>query len=187
MRKVTWACGMGVLVLWGCSTSTRDKLSHWFFEIPDESAPILVTADGLPATMPAKGLAVANSDYISTHPPFIKHQCLVCHAQEDQMKPREDEALLNVCRDCHAKYFSENVGHAPVMEGACITCHDMHRSMHPTLLKLTVFETCIGCHDEPEDLSEEAHSGDNVQNCTRCHDPHFGEGMLLRTQLTGDD
>ncbi len=185
MRKVRWTIVVGALVLWGCSTSTRDKFSHWFFEIPDESAPVAVSDDGLPAAMPAKGLAVVINHYTSTHPPYLKHQCLVCHSQENQMQPREDEALLNVCRDCHTKYFTEKVGHAPVAQGECITCHDMHRSMQPALLKLTVFETCIECHDEPEDLSEEAHGGDNIENCTRCHDPHFGEGVLLRKRLTG--
>jgi len=187
MRKVRWTCGVGVLLLWGCSTGTRDRLAHWFFEIPDESSPVVVADDGLPATMPAKGMAVATSDYISAHPPFLRHQCLVCHSRKNRMQPREGEALLNVCRNCHAKFFSEKVGHAPVREGECITCHDMHRSLQPSLLKQAVFETCIECHDEPEDLSEEAHGGDNVENCTRCHDPHFGEGALLRKKLTGDE
>jgi len=177
---------VGVLVLWGCSTDTRDKLAHWFFEIPDEQQPV-GAIDGIPVAMPPKGMVVAVSDYISIHPPFRMHQCLRCHSQENQMKPREDDALLDVCRDCHAKYFSQEVGHAPVIAGECVTCHEMHRSIHPTLLKLPVFETCVDCHDEPEDLSEEAHSGDQVENCTHCHDPHFGEGVLLRKRLSGDD
>lgn len=65
-------------------------------------------------------------------------------------------------------------------EGDCQTCHTLHRSEQLHLLIRPVFETCIECHDEPEDLSEDSHSGDNVEQCTRCHDPHFGVTPLLR-------
>jgi predicted CXXCH cytochrome family protein len=59
-------------------------------------------------------------------------------------------------------------------------CHRPHRSEHSALLILPLFDTCIECHDEPEDLSETAHSGTDAEDCMKCHDPHFGEGMLLR-------
>ncbi|MCH8856034.1 MAG: hypothetical protein IIA03_07305 [Proteobacteria bacterium] len=94
------------------------------------------------------------------------------------MGTRED--MLDACRKCHQRYFSNEVGHAPVTQGQCTECHDMHRSVELKLLKMSTFELCIECHEEPEDLSEEAHGGTDVERCTACHDAHFGSGMLLR-------
>ena len=87
---------------------------------------------------------------------------------------------MDSCEDCHPRFFSEEVGHPPVADRSCQGCHTLHRSTQPHLLLRSLLETCVECHDEPEDLSEEAHSGDGVENCTQCHDPHFGKGALLR-------
>jgi predicted CXXCH cytochrome family protein len=91
-----------------------------------------------------------------------------------------DELLLASCRECHARHFGEEVKHFPVSAGQCRDCHTLHRSTEPALLLMPLFETCIECHDEPEDLSEESHSQDGVEDCNRCHDPHFGSEYLLR-------
>jgi predicted CXXCH cytochrome family protein len=99
------------------------------------------------------------------------------------MQVRED--MLDSCRECHPRYFSDAVRHDPVSSGDCDTCHQPHRSELLHLLRQPVYNTCVDCHDEPEDLSEEAHGGDilesgAVKNCTVCHDPHFGAEKLLR-------
>ncbi|MCH7883719.1 MAG: hypothetical protein IIC01_00590 [Planctomycetes bacterium] len=94
------------------------------------------------------------------------------------MQVRTD--LLDQCGQCHARYFGEEVGHAPVAAGQCAICHQPHRSDQPALLRMSILETCVECHDEPEDLSPAAHSGKSAENCTSCHDAHFGTGLLLK-------
>ena len=94
------------------------------------------------------------------------------------MQPRDN--LTDACSVCHPRYFSPEVGHAPATDGECIECHEMHRSEHPALLKMPLYDMCIECHEEAEDLSQPAHQGEQAQRCTVCHDPHFGEGMLLK-------
>ena len=165
----------------GCSQATRDRLKAFFFEIPPETqaetdAPAR-NAGAYDADPPV--LVIPTSAYASLHPPFVERSCNNCHDATARMAVRAD--LLYVCGQCHPRYFTDQVGHGPVAQGQCIVCHDVHRSVHPALLKLSILYTCIECHDEPEDLSEEAHGVTGVENCTQCHDAHFGSGMLLKT------
>lgn len=171
------------LIIAGCSQASRDRLKHFFFEIPEESA--ASAPESAPSAPPAEqpALARAESRFRSSHPPYIKRECAGCHDTEHRMKVRTD--FLQSCQGCHGRYFGTEVGHFPVADKQCIMCHDPHRSKFPGLLKQPVFDTCIDCHDEPEDLSEEAHSADGAENCTSCHDPHFGVGQLLKTDKVG--
>ena len=172
--------GVGLAILVGCSQVARERLAAFFFEIPPEEA-VPVAAD-VPATGSTSRvvplLDLPPPRFVSRHQPFVTHQCRSCHDAASRMAVRSE--FLDSCKGCHARYFSADVGHAPVAQGECLTCHDMHQSVHQGLLKLATFDTCIECHDEPEDLSEPAHSTTGVENCTRCHDPHFGTGMLLK-------
>jgi predicted CXXCH cytochrome family protein len=90
--------------------------------------------------------------------------------------------LADACRPCHGRFFGDEVRHSPVADGECATCHEMHRSTLPYLLKQQAPDMCTECHDEPEDLSEDAHAAENVDHCTDCHDPHFGGDMLLKIE-----
>lgn len=178
IAAVICAAGLGLgggLVGFGCSAQTRDRLKHFFFEIPEpapEPSPTVEprVASAAPTAAPAK--------FTSIHQPFLERKCAHCHDDENRMRPRKD--LLDACRSCHARYFTPEVGHAPVQQGQCSECHDPHRSIERSLMKKPILETCVACHDEPESLSPASHSGADANNCAACHDPHFGTGKLLK-------
>lgn len=178
MPRTTLFVSLCLLVGIGCSYTARDRLRHFFFEVPVDSAgPHAVARSDAPPPAPPT-LVVPPSKFRSVHPPYLERRCDECHKADRQMQVRTD--MLSACQTCHARYFGDDVGHAPVGQGECLTCHDMHRSAQPRLLVMATFDLCIECHDEPEDLSEKAHSGNDVENCTRCHDAHFGKSPLLR-------
>lgn len=186
--RVAAVASLGWSITVGCSQARRDRLRHFFFEIPEDGAKTPVAEVEAVPTYDVPTLTLPTGRFATLHPPYVLRQCAQCHDATQRMQPRED--FLDSCRACHPRYFTEEAGHSPVQEGQCIECHDMHRTIEPALLKQPPFETCIECHDEPEDLSEEGHSAKGVENCTACHDPHFGTGLLLRPGVampTSDD
>lgn len=171
---------VGLLVLLGCSPDARERAKHFFFEIPEETESDVASKHAAPSPEERSTSTLPPRKYASVHRPYKEQRCSSCHDSAQRMQVRSD--LADACTACHPRYFSSEVAHGPVTDGECTACHHLHRSERPHLLKQRIVDMCAECHDPPEDLSEEAHSVENVENCTACHDPHFGEDMLLKTE-----
>jgi predicted CXXCH cytochrome family protein len=184
MRKLVGTVALFGFIAVGCAQGTRDRLAHWFFEIPsDQTETAEADADAGPVRAEPVwnepvALARPAPGYVSQHPPFVTRQCTQCHDETDRMQVGDN--MLESCEACHPRFFSDEVGHGPAVDGECAECHDMHRGPRPHLLKESMYDLCTYCHDEPEDLSEPAHAVEGVERCTACHDAHFGTGALLR-------
>lgn len=176
-RCVLFGIAIGLIVL-GCSAATHERLKHFFFEIPPETVDTATGEPhpvGTPSDRPHRPTAPAR--FVSIHEPFRSRDCFACHDTEKQMRVYGDFEVT--CKDCHDRYFSDEVGHAPVY-GDCMECHDPHRSAFPALLKRSIPDTCADCHGKPNELSQPAHAGPDAANCTKCHDAHFGDPPLLK-------
>jgi len=180
MRKPGYAAALLVVILQSCSTDARERLKHFFFEVPAEpvatTASAGSTASGDAAVLPELPQPAAR--FASIHSPYAERQCDVCHKADNRMRVVAEQR--DSCGDCHEDYFDADlVKHDPVSSGDCAMCHVAHRSPHRALLIKPVFETCVDCHDA-EDLSAETHGAGDVTNCVACHDAHFGGEHLLK-------
>lgn len=175
------AVGLGVVIGWGCAAGTRDRLEQFFFEVPVENDDAAVVAEKPQSESWERPTATPpEPKYVSVHPPYAKRACTNCHDSSGHVK--EPASLAQACGSCHTRYFGDEVGHAPVADGECDTCHQLHRSEQPALLRQTLLQTCVDCHDAPSELSQPAHAGEQARRCTQCHDPHFGVGKLLKAE-----
>jgi predicted CXXCH cytochrome family protein len=186
LRNVLFSLAIGLIVV-GCSTATSERLKHFFFEIPAGEVRTVGAEgqshpDGTPADRPRA--PAAPTRFASIHEPFRSRDCIACHDDTKQMQLFGD--FETTCKDCHDRYFSDEVGHAPVF-GDCMECHDPHRSSFPSLLKRSIPDTCAECHGKPDELSQPAHAGNDAGNCTKCHDAHFGDPPLLKPGVAVPD
>ena len=187
MRRLAWVIPIVLCISLGCSPTARERIKHFFFEIPDEQAAD-ASADNDSGEATDESLPVAPTPeprFASVHAAYAQRQCNACHDPDAQMEVRGEPA--DYCAACHPRYFSDEVEHDPVASGDCSMCHQPHRSTYEHLLNDTVYTLCSECHGELEDLSEEAHSDPAAKNCTTCHEAHFGSAPLLRPGYAGTE
>lgn len=181
-RRSVWMIFTALILVIGCSQAARNRLERFFFEVPQETKSASGSqATPTLATYEPPRLPPPPSHFTSVHPPFRKRQCTQCHDPTAERENRLRDNITNACQGCHVRFFSQEVGHQPVIDRQCLTCHFPHRSIQRALLRQPILETCTDCHDDPEDLSEEAHGREGVERCTGCHDPHFGQPPMLKS------
>ncbi len=173
---------VGVALFVGCSPGAKERLKHFFFEVPEKPAAAEAEAEKKTPAEELPEAADLEQQYASIHPPYAQHDCKACHNPDSQMQVRED--LSSWCGACHPRYFSDEVEHPPVAAGDCLMCHRPHRSEYKFLLANKVESLCADCHGGPEDLSQDAHSGPDAADCTKCHEVHFGSGPMLRPGIS---
>lgn len=135
------------------------------------------------------------------HRPVEEGKCRLCHKPHTS----SNAALLKApspqgCRPCHVPFFAETEAsdnrsvHAPVRDGDCDACHQVHGGSARLLAPGSRRELCAGCHKVLKDahhaLSAEqiAASGGEAataSGCLFCHRPHSSRRQRLLQAQSG--
>ncbi len=111
-----------------------------------------------------------------SHHPILegKIQCSSCHSPHGSltrnMVKADDHQQL--CFRCHADKRGPVVWEHPPVEENCMTCHDVHGSIHEQLLTERIPQLCQNCHDwsrHPGTPYDDSASFTSRWNCLRCH------------------
>jgi predicted CXXCH cytochrome family protein len=115
--------------------------------------------------------------------PLGETACLACHsphAAADSTLMRQDTGLAT-CGACHeGSGFYGKKSHLDATPN-CGTCHDLHGSDQPRLLKADVNVLCASCHDAAHEHTHPIGEGikDPVtgtgMTCLSCHQPHSSD------------
>ena len=151
------------------------------------------------------------------HKPVENGICKFCHRPADKSQhtfklPRQEGEL---CFNCHRDLalIEDNAQHrGPVEHKKCTTCHAVHGSDRPLLLKknfpseffapfkIESYQLCFDCHPQGKVLEEETTAATNFRNgkrnlhyfhvnqkertCRTCHFFHAsGQPMLIREEM----
>ena len=80
IRLALTTLALCLAVMLGCSGAARQKLKHFFFEIPSEQSASQDAANRAPTTAPAlPALQLPPPRYLAVHRPFAQQQCAKCH------------------------------------------------------------------------------------------------------------
>ena len=165
-----------VIIAVGCSPQRRERLKHFFFEVPDPAKSEENTPPSQTMVRPLPSVAGAES-FQSMHPPFARRRCADCHDAE------RGQALLQPwadrCASCHPDTFEPRpFVHGPFASMACNECHLPHASTLPALLRRPDPDLCVTCH-EPSMIRNDAYHFDLAMACGTCHEPHAGPDHRL--------
>jgi predicted CXXCH cytochrome family protein len=131
--------------------------------------------------------------------PVAEDACDNCHLSNGNPHPENGtvgftlmDRLPDLCFYCHEEPAQVEHGHAPVEEGACLSCHDVHGSSENNLLKLPEEELCLSCHGGTAAIkrgsvdirrlitgNQVAHSAITGGGCITCHQAHGSDQRAL--------
>jgi len=181
----------GAKVCMACHNSDIEENGRTY----KEATPILQTPHGM------KG---------DPHSPFADHECETCHGPsnahvEGTADKRPEPAIVfrgpnaspvdvrnQVCLTCHQNGLRMDWAGSQHQNNnlACVSCHTIHVSKDPVLVKFTQPDVCFRCHAEQRALSMQfshhpIREGKVV--CSDCHNPHGSPGPKLLKEVRVTD
>jgi len=120
----------------------------------------------------------------SGHAKWDRKTCATCHEAERSNRPVGD--VDKACISCHQdaqRLPADGQLHDPIKKGKCLSCHVVHRSPLPHLIRPAAEKNCMasGCH-KPAEIEKGSHPRMRRADCLVCHAGHSALGKgLLRT------
>jgi predicted CXXCH cytochrome family protein len=118
----------------------------------------------------------------------VADDCLSCHVAVTEAHPLAGQKTFKLvaegaqlCFQCHDPFPQGKIVHAPVKDGECLSCHQVHGAANPKLLEVGADLTplCFGCHDAEPFRREFSHGPAAAGACTSCHNPHVSNERAL--------
>jgi predicted CXXCH cytochrome family protein len=123
----------------------------------------------------------------------IENGCDICHESTGEAHPEDGKkgfVLVDqtpaLCYYCHEESEAANFVHQPLVQGECLSCHDVHASSNPALMKLPDPDMCLSCHPIVQGKVI-LHSAIESGGCTMCHLPHGAQFKGLLTEKFPDE
>lgn len=136
-----------------------------------------------------------HSDKVETE---MKHEavengCDICHESTGEAHPEDGkkgftlvDRAPDLCYYCHEEAERPSFGHQPVLSGECLSCHDVHGSSNPALLKQPDPDMCLSCHPIIQGQVM-LHSAIDNGGCMICHQPHGAKNRALLSESYPED
>lgn len=126
------------------------------------------------------------------HPPFEDRTgCDACHDKGPNGEPTLVSGQAELCGTCHDNIGAETAmahQHAPFAMEECSSCHGVHASDFPNLLKANGSQLCFSCHESVKEQSNLPvnHKPFGEGDCLSCHKPHASAnaGLLNKPPAT---
>lgn len=138
----------------------------------------------------AKGCHTSQTKNSVIHDP-VSDDCTSCHESLTNKHPnpqkndfRLSDSVPDLCYGCHDANNTASHIHAPVADGDCLSCHNVHSSNNDFLLAEEGGLVCAECHDLNQP-GHKMHGPVAAAMCTACHSPHQSElaSLLLRNDI----